>query len=152
MPPRGPEDPMTDSPDVRVTDALDALPKKERRHLLHAPFRSSLDALVEQLDGGETVRAMSGAVNSHLGRGVLALTDDRLVFCCPRTGPASWSLAEIKDVETRRGSFTLPSALTLHLESERLVFALNGGKAAATAFCEAVRSGREHALSTTATA
>ena len=64
---------MTDSPDDRVTEALDALPRKERRHVTHAPFRSSLDSLLEQLGDDESVRALSGATNAHLGRGVLAL-------------------------------------------------------------------------------
>lgn len=130
---------MTEATDARVTDALQALPGKERRHLLHAPFRASLDSLLEGLGEAEDVKAISGAVNSAMGRGVLALTDERLVFCCTRSGSKSWPLSEIADVDTRRGSFTLPSALTLHLDTERLVFALTGGRRAAIAFCEAVQ-------------
>lgn len=132
---------MTDAIDDRVTDALNELPGKERRHLLHAPFRASLDSLLDEIGEHETVRALSGAVSSSLGRGVLALTDDRVVFCCTRSGSRTWDLSEITDVDVRRGSFTLPSALTLHFETERLVFALTGGRAAAAAFCEAVQSG-----------
>lgn len=132
---------MADTVDVRVTDALHALPGKERRHLLHAPFRSSLDAVADELGEDETVLAVSGAVNASLGRGVLALTAERLVFCCTRSGPASWPLSDVRDVEVRRGAFTLPSALTLHLDGSRMVFALTGGRRAAQQFCEAVQSG-----------
>jgi hypothetical protein len=132
---------MTDALDDRVTAALDALPGKERRRLLHAPFRASLDSLFDELGEHEVVRATSGAISASLGRGVLALTDERLVFCCTRSGAKSWPLSDVADVDIRRGAFTLPSALTLHLPSTRLVFALTGGRSAAAAFCEAVQSG-----------
>jgi hypothetical protein len=45
---------MTDAFDARVTDAPQALSGKERRHLTHAPFRTSFDAFADELREDET--------------------------------------------------------------------------------------------------
>jgi hypothetical protein len=124
--------------DERFAQALSELPSKERRGITHAPYRPCLDALAEELHDGEVVRAVSCAVNSHLGRGVVALTGDRVVFCCTRSGASSWALDEIDDVEGRTKSFTLPAAVTLHTHGERVVFALGVGRRSAAAFVAAV--------------
>ena len=131
---------MTDAPDARVTDALHDLPGKERRAVTHAPYRSCLDALLDQLDDTETVTAISCATNASFGRGVLALTDDRLVFCCTKSGAASWALDEINGVDGRKRMFTLPAAITLHLEQRDRIFTLGAGRRYGPQFISAVES------------
>jgi hypothetical protein len=131
---------MTDAYDVRVADVLTDLPGKERRAVTHAPYRSCLDALLEELDDDETVRAISCATNASFGRGVLALTESRLVFCCTKSGAASWSLDEIDGVDGRIRSFTLPAAITLHLENRDRIFTLGAGRRYGPQFISAVES------------
>lgn len=130
---------MADTLDVRVTDALHRLPAKERRALTHAPFRSCLDSLVEELGEDENVSAISCAVNASFGRGVLALTESRLVFCCTRNGAASWPLGDVDGVDGRTRSFTLPAAITLHLEDRDRIFTLGAGRRYGPEFIAAVQ-------------
>jgi hypothetical protein len=131
---------MTDAFDARVTDALNALSGKERRHMTHAPFRTSFDAIAEELREDENVDLLCGAVSASLGRGVLALAGDRLVFCGTRVGGSSWAFTDIIDVDVRRGSFTLSSAITLHVDGGKHVFALTCGRRSAAHFAETVQS------------
>jgi hypothetical protein len=126
--------------DERVRDAVDGLPGKERRAMMQSRYRSCVDTMVDELGATEQVRSISCAQSPKLGRGVLALTDDRLVFCCTRSGSASWSLSEIRAVEGRRGAFTLPSAITLHTADERLVFTLGVGRRYGPTFVAAVEA------------
>lgn len=135
--------------DARVIDVVHDLPGKERRAVTHAPFRPCLDSLVEELADGEQVRALSAAVNSRLGRGVLALTASRLVFCCSRSGASSWPLEDVRDVEGRTKQFTLPAAITVHFDDQKLVFTLGVGRRSAPGFIAAV-SAAVPALSGTA--
>ncbi len=131
---------MTEALDARVTDVVHDLPGKERRAVTHAPYRSCLDALVEELHEGETVRAISCATNASFGRGVLALTDGRLVFCCTKSGAASWALDEIDGVDGRKRMFTLPAAITLHLEERDRIFTLGAGRRYGPQFVSAVEA------------
>lgn len=137
---------MTDAFDARVTDALQALPGKERRHMTHPPFRISFDAIVDALREDENVGLLCGGVNASLGRGVLALCGDRLLFCGTHSENLSWTFADISDVDVRRGSFTLSSAITLHLDDEKLVFALTCGRRSAARFAGAVHSAVQSAV------
>jgi hypothetical protein len=135
---------MTDAFDARVTDALHALSGKERRHMTRPPFRKSFDAIADELREDENVDKLCGAVSASLGRGVLALAGDRLVFCGTRVGGSSWAFADIIDVDVRRGSFTLSSAVTLHVEGGKHVFALTCGRRPAAEFAEAVQAAVRH--------
>ena len=141
---------MTDAFDARVTDALHALSGKERRHMTHAPFRKSFDAIADELREDENVDKLCGAVSASLGRGVLALAGNRLVFSGTRVGGSSWAFADILDVDIRRGSFTLSSAITLHVEGGRQVFALTCARRSAAEFAEAVQSAVRHTKKTAA--
>lgn len=116
---------VLDSFDVRVRDALTLLSGKERRAMTRAPFRVSLESITDELGSDESVQALTCAISSSLGRGVLALTDRRLVFCCTRSGAASWGLGEIRAVDGRSARFTLSAAITLHFDDRRQVFALS---------------------------
>jgi hypothetical protein len=135
---------MTDAIDARVTDALHALSGKERRHMTHAPFRTSFDAIADELREDENVDKLCGAISASLGRGVLALAGDRLVFHGARVGGSSWAFADIIDVDVRRGAFTLSSAVTLHVKGGKHVFALTCGRRPAAEFAEAVQSAVRH--------
>ena len=135
---------MTDAIDARVTDALHALSGKERRHMTHAPFRPSFDAIADELREDENVDKLCGAVSASLGRGVLALSGDRLIFSGTRVGGSSWAFADIIDVDVRRGSFTLSSAITLHVEGGKHVLALTCGRRSAGEFAEAVQTAVRH--------
>jgi hypothetical protein len=129
-----------DDLDARVRSAVDGLPGKERRAMMQSRYRSCVDSMVDELGPDEQVRAISCAQSPKLGRGVLALTDDRIVFCCTRSGSASWSLDVVRAVEGRRGAFTLPSAITLHTVRERLVFTLGVGRRYGPTFVAAVEA------------
>ena len=126
--------------DERVRDAVDGLPGKERRAMMQSRYRSCVDSMVDELGTEEQVRVISCAQSPKLGRGVLALTDDRLVFCCTRSGTASWALDDIRSVEGRRGAFTLPSAITLHTDDERFIFTLGVGRRYGPTFVAAVEA------------
>jgi hypothetical protein len=126
--------------DARVRSAVDGLPGKERRAMMQSRYRSCVDSVVDELGPDEQVRAISCAQSPKLGRGVLALTDDRLVFCCTRSGSASWPLSDVRAVEGRRAAFTLPSAITLHTVRERLVFTLGVGRRYGPTFVAAVEA------------
>jgi hypothetical protein len=131
---------MTAPLDARVTDPLHELPYRARRALVHAPWGRCLDGLLDELADEESVRAISCAISSASGRGVLALTSSRLVFCCTRFGAQSWTLEEIAEVDGRPGRFTLAPAIFMHVADRRLVFALGSGRAAGPRFVQAVRA------------
>src|ERR1700710_2428057 len=125
--------------DARLSDALVALPHKVNRALTHQPYRPCLESLVDELHENETVRALSCGVSSSLGRGVIALTDDRLIFCCSRSGATSWTRDEVQAVDGRPGRFTLDPAIYLYLGERRMVFALGVGRSNAPRFVGMVR-------------
>lgn len=108
--------------------------------MMQSRYRSCLDSLVEELGSEETVRNLSCAQSPSLGRGVLALTEDRLVFCCTRSGSASWLLEDVRAVEGRRAAFTLPAAITVHTAQKRMVFTLGVGRRYGPTFVAAVEA------------
>jgi hypothetical protein len=123
---------------------LRELPRREIRALRHDPYRTCLAQLDDALAGGERLETLTCATSASRGRGVLALTDSRLVLATIGDGFTSWRLADIDSVQSRPANFTMPAAIYIDTGGTSLAIVVGAGRKWGPRFTEAVRVALQH--------
>jgi len=86
---------------LSTVPAMRQMPRREIKLLKRKHYSLCLEQLPVALDDDEKVETLTCALSSSRGRGVLALTDRRLVLITLRTGTCDWALSEIDSVRGR---------------------------------------------------
>ncbi len=121
---------------LSTVPAMRQMPRREIKLLKRKHYSLCLEQLPVALDDDEKVETLTCALSSSRGRGVLALTDRRLVLITLRTGTCDWALSEIDSVRGRgRGRaayFMSPAAIYLDTPTGTIVIALGDGPVVVT--------------------
>ncbi len=101
---------------IATVPHLQRMPRKERKALRREHYRLCLEQVIAALEEHEQIETLACAISASRGRGVLVLTDRRLVLCTTRCGLSEWELSTIGAVGCRPANFTMPSAIYLDVE------------------------------------
>lgn len=118
---------------------LHEMPRGEIRALKQKSYRDCLARLRDSL-AGERLHTLTCATSASKGRGVLALTDARLVLHTERTGCTEWLLCDIESVRIRFAKFTYPAAIYLQSGPATDVLLVGIGRTWGPVFGDLVRN------------
>jgi hypothetical protein len=128
---------------LATVPALRQMKRRELKVLKREPFSLCLEQIANALDDDEQTQSVTSAVSASRGRGVLVLTDRRLILITMRSGICDWQLSGIDNVRGRVASFTMPAAIFLDTPTGTSVIVVGDGPVWGPIFTEAVR--RSHA-------
>lgn len=112
---------------LSTVPALRLMPRREIKVLKRKHYSLCLEQLPGALGDDEKLETLSCAFSASRGRGVLVLTDRRLVLITLRTGTCDWPLSDIDSIRGRAAYFTAPAAIYLATPTGRTVIALGDG-------------------------
>lgn len=128
---------------IATVPALRDMPRREVKALRQKPYSLSLEKVPDVLGEDERVKTLTCALSPSRGRGVLALTDRRLVLITERSGTCDWAIDDLGGVRGRPAKFTLPAAIYLDTTAGRLTIVVGDGPVWGPTFTRSVQ--RAHA-------
>jgi len=136
---REPSQPSTFDLLLSTIPAMRQMPRREIKVLKREPYSLCLKQMGDVLHDDEPIETVTCAISASRGRGVLVMTDRRLVLITLRTGTCDWSLSELDGVRGRAAKFTLPAAIYLDTPGGTIVIVVGDGPVWGPQFTEAVR-------------